>query len=175
MPASRSRARRAVRLALAVAGLAALTWILGSALASRLDGPLGMIPGGPFRGAAAPCPEAALPGWSAAREVEVEVWPPRPRSVTTWSVVHEGALYLPADFLTPWKRWPHQAMEDPRVRLRVAGQVFACRVERVRDPGRIAALRDEAVAKYDVEPDGLAARTEVWWFRVGPRESAAAP
>ena len=147
--------------------LAAVT--VGLLWAARsLDGPWGMLPGGAFRGDAAPCPDDWT-RFAGVREVEVEVRPARPRSVTTWAVVAEGALFVPADFLTPWKRWPHQVAEDDRVRLRIGGEIFACRAERVREAERIAALRRAALRKYDVAPDGRAARTDVWWFRMGPR------
>lgn len=142
---------------------------LGCLATGWLDGPIGMIPGGALRGAEEPCTAADWDAYADAREVEVEVRPKRPRSVTTWSVVHEGALHLSADFLTPWKRWPYQVLEDPRIRVRVAGRIFACRARRVDAPAAIAALREAAAVKYEVDPDGLAARVEVWWFRVEPR------
>jgi hypothetical protein len=89
--------------------------------------------------------------------------------VTTWSVVWNGELFLPADFLTPWKRWPHQVLEDDRIRLRVGAEIFTCRAERVDDEALIERLRRAAAAKYDLESDGRAARAEVWWFRARPR------
>ncbi len=134
-----------------------------------LDGPWGMIPGGPFSEESEPCTTAEWGTYARVREVAVEVWPPTPRSVTTWTVVYEGELFLPADFLTPWKRWPHQVMEDDRVRVRVEGSVFACRAERVEDKEAIRELRLIAARKYDLDPQGMAAQTEVWWFRVRPR------
>jgi hypothetical protein len=102
------------------------------------------------------------------REVAVEVRPGRPRSVTTWALVRGGALYVPADWLTPWKTWPQMALEDPRVRVRVGGRVHPCCATRVEDPARIRALRDATAVKYDVDPEGRAARVQVWWFRIAP-------
>jgi len=141
----------------------------GWLVAGRLDGPWGMLPGGAFDAPGLPCESAVWDRFAAVREVEVEVRPRRPRSVTTWSVVHEGVLFLPADFLTPWKRWPQQVLRDDRIRLRVDGRVYACRAERVDDEDLIRDLRRMAAAKYGLEPEGRAARAEVWWFRVGPR------
>ena len=89
--------------------------------------------------------------------------------MTTWSVVREGELFVPADFLTPWKRWPTQVLGDSRVRIRVDPQIFECRAERVRDEELIGQLRLAAAAKYDLRLGGLAASTKVWWFRVRPR------
>ncbi len=157
--------RKAIWVAVGcVAGVLSPLW-----WARYLDGPWGMIPGGAFRGVDEPCTAAAWQELQGVEELEVEVHPARPRSVTTWSVVHEGDLFVPADFLTPWKRWPLRVMEDDRIRVRVGARIFRCRGERVRDVDTIAALRGAAAAKYGLDPDGLAGRSEVWWFRVVPR------
>ena len=86
-----------------------------------------------------------------------------------WSVVQDGQLFVPADFLTPWKQWPQQVIEDDRVRLRIGSEVYACRAERVQDTALIDALRLETARKYAIDPTGTAARTAVWWFRLRPR------
>ena len=155
-------------LAVVALGLVAAAAGAGWLWSRTLDGPWGMLPGGRLEGAAEPCRS----GWDAIAdlpEIEVEVRPAAPRSVTTWSVVHDGALFVPADFLTPWKRWPHQVLEDDRVRLRAGGRIFECRAERVEDADLIERLRSAIAAKYDIDPDGRAAEVEVWWFRVRPR------
>lgn len=102
-------------------------------------------------------------------EWSLEVSPERPRSVTTWWVLHDGEAFVPADFLTPFKQWPHRVMAEPRVRVRLAGTIYRCRAERVHDPDTIRALRRAAAAKYELDPERLAARSEVWWFRIRPR------
>lgn len=147
------------------AALVALAWS-GTRL---LDGPFGPWPGGRLRGSSQPC-EAA--DWSALtdfRELEIEVWPESPRSLTTWGVVHEGELFVPADFLTPWKRWPQQVTIDSRIRVRVDHSIFDCAAHRVTDTGRIEALRRAIASKYELSPHGRAAQVDVWWFAVGPR------
>lgn len=138
------------------------------ALPIACDGPVGPIPGGALRGEAKACP-TRWTGFENEREVEFEVSPARPRSVRIWNVVLGERLYVPGDFLTPIKTWPHRVVEDPRVKLRIAGQLFACRATRVVDAATIEALRRETARKYRVEPDGWAARSEVWWFAVEPR------
>lgn len=156
---------RSRKLALAGAAAVALglvAWLL----TGLLDGPWGMVPGGPFHGRDESCPRDFS---FAAETAEIEVEVASGRSMTIWSVVRHGTLYLSADFLTPWKGWPHTLAADPRLRLRLDGRVFRCRAERVDDPETIDALRREAARKYDLEPDGWAARVEVWWFRVAPR------
>ncbi len=150
-------------LAVAALALSPLAW------GRFLDGPWGMIPGGAFRGRDEPCAPEAWQEFATVEELEVEANPGHPRSVTTWSIVHEGNLFLPADFLTPFKRWPHLVMADERIRVRLGGRIFRCRAERVSDRAEIASLRAAASAKYDLDPSGIAARSEVWWFRVAPR------
>ena len=153
-------------LTLGVAAAVACTGWLATGL---LDGPWGMVPGGRLEGPGLPCETAPWEQFAAVREVEVEVRPAWPRSLTTWLVVHEGESFVPADFLTLWKRWPYQVLDDGRVRLRVGAQIFECRAERVGDEELIEQLRVAAATKYDLQLDGRAASTEVWWFRVGPR------
>ena len=89
--------------------------------------------------------------------------------MTTWSVVHRGDLFLSADFLTPWKRWPHQVVAEPNIRVRAGTRIFACRAERVTDDELIAELRLVGARKYDLQDRGPAADVEIWWFRVRPR------
>jgi len=149
--------------------LAAVAIGAGWLATGLLDGPWGMVPGGRFDGPSVPCGTARWERFATEREVEVEVRTARPRSVTTWSVVYEAELFVPADFLTPWKRWPHQVLDDGRIRLRVGGQIFECRADRVKDEALIERLRLAAATKYELQPDGSAASTEVWWFRIHPR------
>ena len=163
---TRGRGRRRggwLALACGLALLSPFGW------ARFLDGPLGMVPGGPFRGPEFSCAKVDWQNFAAVEELELEVRPERPRSITTWSVVHQGELFVPADFLTPWKRWPEQVLADPRVRIRIGERILRCRAERVDDAPRVEALRATAAQKYDLAPDGRAARSEVWWFRIGPR------
>ncbi len=137
--------------------------VAGALLLFACGGPLGPIPGGALAGPEVACP-SSFP--SDLRETEIEVRPEDPYSVTTWNVVLDGALHIPADFLNPVKRWPHFLEADDRVRLRVGSLVYACLAVRVEDPVRIDALRTAAARKYGLDPDGAAASTEVWWYRI---------
>lgn len=152
----------------AALGVGALAALLIATPGLR-DGPWGMVPGGALPGADRPCAEASWRAHARVEEWALEVSPERPRSVTTWWVLQDGEAFVPADFLTPFKQWPHRVMADPRVRVRLAGEVYRCRAERVRDTERIELLRRAAAAKYELDPEGWAARSEVWWFRIGPR------
>jgi hypothetical protein len=159
-----------VLIALAVLGALALR------TAARLGGgPIGPVPGGRLSGELAADQD---PDWSfteAVRTIAVEVDPDDPLSVTTWVFTYRGALYVAADFFDPFKRWPHLALADPRVRLRIAGKIYERTAVRVTDPALIEQLRHAIAAKYDVAPDGLAAHVDVWFFRMDPRAPHAAP
>ncbi len=157
----RFRVLGATLLATAVAGVAC-------AVLRRADGPIGWLPGGAFRGEGRACPSSGWQAFADVAEVELEVRPASPRSVTTWSVVHDDQMYIPADFLTPFKRWPQQVGGEPRVRLRIEGGIYECALIRERAPEVVARLRRAVAEKYQLSEDGLAARTEVWWFRVDP-------
>ena len=154
-------------MALLVAALALVVF------ARRHDGPLGPLPGGALQaGTIVPPPD----DWSPFADVatlELETRPDSPWSVTTWFVVQEGKLYASADFLNPGKRWPHFVLEDPRVRVRLDEGShllrFECRAVRVDEPSTIASLRETFARKYHLAADGLAARTQVWFFRLDPR------
>jgi hypothetical protein len=163
--------RRAAGVTLVLAGA------IGALLAlTRLhDGPLGPLPGGALRAGALVFAPLDLAPFAAAQTLALETRPASPWSVTTWFVVHDGALYASADFLNPGKRWPFYVLEDPRVvvRLESAGDGEAvrvpCRATRVGDDATIHALRDAFARKYALAPSSLAARTTVWFFRLDPR------
>jgi hypothetical protein len=133
------------------------------------DGPVGPIPGGRLRGADQPCPSAWAAALASEREVELEVDPLAPRSVRIWNLLVGERLFVPGDFLTPIKTWPHRVMADPRVRIRIAGELYRCAARRVVDGAEIEMLRRETGRKYRLEADGWAARSEVWWFELVPR------
>ena len=135
----------AAALAIATGSAAVLAVLVAGA--GSMDGPWGMVPGGTLRGADVPCAKASWRAHATMEEWEIEVSPERPRSVTTWWVLHEGEPFVPADFLTPFKQWPQRVMADPRVRVWLAGAIYRCRAERVRDPATVEALRSAAAAK----------------------------
>lgn len=150
--------------------LAAAVGFVGVRFAARLSGgPLGPVPGGRLSG---PLAADQNPDWSFTEAVEtiaVEVDPGDPMSVTTWVFTLDGDLYVAADFFNPLKRWPHRALADPRVRLRIAEQIYERRAELVTEPALVERLRGAIAAKYDIAPDGIASRIDVWFFRMVPR------
>ena len=143
---------------------------------ARLSGgPLGIVPGGRLDG---PLAGNQSPDWSftdSVRTIQVEVAPEDPLSVTTWVFTLDGDLYVAADFFNPFKRWPHRALADPRVRLRIDGRIYERFAVRVTDPATIARLRRAIAVKYDIADGGIASQVEVWFFRMDPRPAAYAP
>ncbi|MCC6641097.1 MAG: hypothetical protein IT386_08045 [Deltaproteobacteria bacterium] len=146
-------------------GLAAIALLV--VLARFHDGPIGPIPGGPFRETAVQTlPDATQAG--SAKTVEIEVGQPEPRSRTTWIVEHDGVLYVPAGFAAR-KEWPAQAVADGRLRLRVGGTVYSARATRVTDPALLSVLLEKTAKKYDIsgDPQGEMAQS-TWFFRLDP-------
>lgn len=159
------RLARALARALAL-GLVALAALLFAS--PFFDGPWGPVPGGALRAGPLVDLPARWPEDAVGETVEIETRPAKPWSVTTWAAVMDGALYVSADFLNPVKRWPFFVLDDSRVRLRVGGVRYAARATLVRDAAVVARLREAFVRKYAIAPDGLAARTQVWFFRIEP-------
>ena len=156
--------RTLVLVALALAANAALRTV-----ARFSGGPLGMVPGGRLDG---PVAAEQDPDWAFTEQVQtiaVEVDPDRPLSVTTWVFTLDGALYVAADFFNPFKRWPHRALADPRVRLRVDGRIYERLAVRIDDPALLPRLRRAIADKYDIADHGIASKVDVWFFRMDPR------
>lgn len=161
-----------MRWTLVLVGIAVVA-LVALRFAARLSGgPLGVIPGGRLAG---PLATEQRPDWSFTEHVQtiaVEVDPEHPLSVTTWVFTLDGALYVAADFFNPLKQWPHRALADPRVRLRIDGRIYERLAVRETDPARIERLRRAIAAKYDIRDDGIAAKVDVWFFRMDPRPVA---
>ncbi len=129
-------------------------------------GPWGRIPGGRVHGEQV---SERIADWRFT-DVEqlavVETRPVFPHSVTTVLFTHEGALYIPSAEPRS-KRWPRFVLEDPSVRIEIAGKVYAGELVREEDPGKLEALIAAVRAKY---PRLAASATEqpdreVWFFR----------
>lgn len=156
---------------LGLAALVAALLLVALGVAARLsDGPLGPFPGGAFE-SGEPV-DASKADWSFLRdvqEVELQLLEP-PRSRTTWILVHEGSLYVPAGFLNLplWKQWPHEAARDGRALLRVDGKIYPLRAEKVDDPELYAALAERTAEKYGLG-GGTPNPDSTWFFRLEPR------
>src|SRR5262249_27986077 len=95
-----------------------------------------------------------------------------PHSRTTWVAVVDGDLYVPCGFPAA-KRWPHEALRDGRVVVRIEGRRYQRQAVRETDPARLRRLGAEVERKYGAgNEEAAVAGEEVWFFRLDPRPSA---
>ena|SRR5215475_834573 len=159
--------------------LGAAVVVAAVAVAARFsDGPIGPFAGGPFRSGQ---PFVGLQiDWQALAhnpQVELQLLNP-PRSRTTHLVVLDNHPYIPSGIVKVgpfvflgqafWKRWPYEALKDPRVILRVDGKLYQGRATRVTDPKlhrELIALMSE---KYHLDLKEPPAPERVWFFHLEP-------
>ena len=136
-----------------------------------MDGPLGPIPGGRMSG---PVVDAAIPlDWTGVeREIEIEVRPEQPWSLTVWRAVIDGDLYVPSGGGAR-RRWTRVAIADPRVRVRSQGRIQEGCLVRIEDPGTRARVLSALVDTYSLSRDGEGDDGSVWVFRIDPRSKCA--
>lgn len=139
-----------------------------------LTEPIGSFPGGKLSGELVNHPVTDWSFLDEFEEVQLEVAPKNPRSINVHSFVHEGTLYVGADFYFPFKRWIHQVMRDNRVTVRARGKLYRMRAVRVSDPNEAAALRSELERRLatwrGLDPNTTPGfQTEVWLFRLEPQ------
>lgn len=120
-----------------------------------------------------PVAEALPDDWASAdahREIAIEVRTPYwvPHSVTIWCAAAGADLYVGARNPES-KRWPGWVERDPRVRLGIGDTVYEARLERVEDPGRIAAVRAAYAEKYDLPDRAPDEAPPMRYWRVAPR------
>lgn len=166
-PGLEERVLRVVNWIVSLLAIAASV-LLVIALAARMsDGPLGPFPGGPLK--KGPIAMRPVSDWTFAADVplmQLQLLKP-PRSRTTYLLVHDGKLYVPAGFLDVpiWKQWPEQAVADGRSILRIEGKRYGTRAVRVTDPDLYAALARIAGEKYGFGGgDGSGLDPETTWF-----------
>jgi hypothetical protein len=155
-----------------------LVLVVGLLVGARFaDGPIVIIPGGPFTsGELVSGPE---PDWSFVRdvpEVEFQLLDPA-RSRTTWILHHEGKAYIPCGYMTTWwgkiwKRWPLEAERDPRILLRIGDALYERELVRVREGPIVEPLLAELSRKYaggrEIPMDAVTSGY-LWLFELAPR------
>lgn len=157
---------------LGIAVLAIVLALAAVAIGARFaDGPVGILPGGPLV-AGELVPESEI-DWSFATDldtIEFGLIEP-PRSRTVWLIVHEGELYVPCGFLDVplWKQWPHEALEDGRSLLRVAGKRYERQAVKIEDAELHAELARLVSAKYGTPGGQPPGPNDVWFFRMDRR------
>jgi hypothetical protein len=144
-------------------GLLALVLVLFLAYARTHDGPIAIVPGGPFeRGELYTGPE---PDWSAMRtrsEVEFQLLDP-PRSRITWIAEHENRIYIVSGYMNTtfgkiWKQWPHEIQQDNRILLRVDDTIYERQADKYLPEGTTLGDPEETIRNGDA-----------WLYEVAPR------
>ena len=139
-------------------------------------GPLGPMPGGRLGGEVH---AQAVGDWSfteAEQTVQIETNPTAPHSVNTWCVGLGPRLYVPTSMIrgpkTPTDRdWVKNVTADPRMRIRIDGEVYEVVAVRVTDPAEYATARAGLEKKYELGPTDLDPEREIWIFRLDPRSA----
>ena len=156
-------------------GAALLLWLmLGSIFALAGCGPLGPFSGGSLSG---PVHAQPVDDWSfsqADETVQIETNPAEPHSVNTWCVGLGERLYVPTSMIrgpkTPSERgWVKNVIADPRLRIRIGGELYERMAVRVTDVEEYDAARVALEAKYALDPAERDPEREIWIFRLDPR------
>lgn len=85
--------------------------------------PIGMIPGKALSGELMPKP-TQWPTCEKNQTLAIEVRPEQPHSVTAWYFIYRNTLFVPASNPKE-KRWPSYAVKNPKVKVKICGQLFA--------------------------------------------------
>lgn len=150
------------------------------------DGPVEFYPwftisiGGPFRsGEVVASPE----NWDFIKdreEIEIQTLNPT-TSRTVWVPVVDGKLYVVSGYMNSgigrlWKQWPTYMEEDNRVLIRVDGNIYEQRLNRITEGPITAEVMSEVIRKYaggpaTVNPQAGIGVTSgsVWLFKVVDR------
>ncbi len=140
------------------------TALIATAILARLtSGPLGPFPGGTFEGAPSEQPTEEHLAFEG-DEIQIQIPADSPYTITTHAFVIDGALYVGADFVFPFKRWVYLVQEEPGVVVRIGGQLYRRRAIRIQDPDQSRHLLEEVSRQRGVHPDDWL--TDVWFFRM---------
>jgi hypothetical protein len=145
-----------VRLAFEALALAAMAFVPAC----------GPVPGGALSGEVVATPAAWADALGGDRALcEIEARPADPHSIQLECFVRDGGLYVQSHrwALADWwpESWAEAWLAEPDVRVRVGGNIYALRAERVSD----SALRDAMLKErgYHPVPEGIVL------FRFEPR------
>lgn len=127
-------------------------------------GPLAVFPGGALDGPVTPTP-ASFDFARDAGTVQLETRPEDPYSVNIACAVVGESLYISAgDTRTTWVE---NMDADPRVRLRVKGNVYELQAQRVEDPDEMDAFAEVWTQfSWARDPRGL---DQAFVYRLSPR------
>jgi len=140
------------------------------------DGPLKILSGGPFTtGTLSPAPE----DWSFLKDrstIEFQTLDPA-QSRTVWLATFEGRLFVVSGYMTTnygaiWKQWPHYLENDDRVILRIDGNLYVQRLQRIMSGPEVIPVLSEFSRKYgdgDAASADAVASGDTWMYEVVDR------
>lgn len=149
------------------------------------DGPVEFFPwftisiGGPFRSGEVMASPANWDFIKERDEIEFQTIDPS-TSRTVWVPVVDGKLFIVSGYMNSavgriWKQWPAYMEEDNRVLIRIDGNIYEQRLQRIMDGPEIAPVMAEIARKYfggsgQPVPGSEIAVTSgsVWMFEVVP-------
>ena len=147
-------------------GLAMIALAIGAVFVGARwhDGPLAIVPGGPFQsGEWVEATDVDFGFAATIAEVELES---DGRSRTTWVVVEGARAFVPVSLeFPPGKSWHLAALDDPRAVVRIDGKRYRRALSRVTDADLHARLASLARAKYGDGPAGGDAAA-IWFFEL---------
>ena len=129
-------------------------------------GPTFVMPGGQLDGPVKPTPQD-LAFVDAAGTIQLETNPAEPYSVNISCAVVGSDLYINAgDTRT---RWVENIEADPRVRLRVHGEVYELTAVRVEDDSQMDAMAEAWTTKHGWWARDPRELDEAWVYQLRPR------
>lgn len=158
-------------IAVLAIGIAVLLWSM-----RFHDGPLEILSGGPFTTGLL---SAAPDDWSFLKDrstIQFQTMDPA-QSRTVWLAAHDQRLFVVSGYMTTnygaiWKQWPHYLEADDRVILRIDGNLYEQRLQRIMNGPEVVPVLDEFSRKYG---DGEAASADsvasgyTWMYEVVDR------
>ena len=67
--------------------------------------------------------------------------------------------------------WVKNVAADPRMRIRIAGEIYEGVAVRITDPAEYEAARAGLEKKYELDPADRDPEREIWIFRLDPRSA----
>jgi hypothetical protein len=140
-------------------------------LALGACGPIGPLSGGRLSGDVQTGPARCADEVST---IQLETNPGEPHSVNAWCVGLGDRLYVPTSMIRgpklPSERdWVRNATADPRVRIRIEGEIYERNAVRVTEAVEYDAAREALEKKYELDPAERDPEREIWIFRLDPR------
>lgn len=140
-------------------------WLAGVSLVG-CGGPAFVMPGGPLSGAIKPVPRDFTFADSAGT-IQLETNPTAPYSVNISCAVIAGTLYINAgDTRTSWVA---NIEDDPRVRVRISGDLYELQADRLTDPVVLDQFAEAWTRKHGWWARDPRKLDEVWIYRLSAR------